>query len=991
MDPTSCSSPTTRATILLPGRPDGTKIAFNRAPPGENREIFVMDADGSNITNLTNSELDDVGPAWSPDGTRIAFEYLTDAWIMNADGSGRVDIGGNGDQSRLDWSPDSTQLAFTMYKCPTTACPGNNNEIWIMDADGANRVNITNHPSHDCCSDWSPITLQPLPPTSPFTYRVWQSTIRGGSLTLPGASEVLTSTVGGGISVGDESVVRETSASGGITINGDGTVVSSTVTGDGVHVSGAAWVADNRITTGECDWGVGVGSPAEVRGNRIQSPGLCAFAYGIHGTTDITITGNTVWGFDTGIKLDSGLVRGNLIHGNSQGLETSSATVISNTFTGTTDRALYVAGGIPPRIEGNNFEFNPGPYDMYNDNPSGSNVIAQHNWWGTTETMAIANRIYDFNDDWTKGQVSYTPVLTAPSADAPAYVRTIALTPESPVGIQAVAFDVGFSREMEVEQAPEMLFSTDRRGTWSVYNTSNSGLPDDTISSIALDKDGPMWLSGSQCNGVARFDGETWTTYEVSNSGLPSNCVFAIAVDNSGVKWFGTFGSGIGGIARFDGETWTVYNEDNSPLSYWDVDVIAIAPDGAKWFHVYDSATGIGEVARFDDANWTIYDSANSGLPDEPVTSIGFDVDGSIWFGTSGGGMVRFDGATWTTYDTSNSGLPDDYIMSLAVDHDGVKWFGTAGTDIVRFDGTTWSVYNYPTTGVPDIAVDRDGTKWFATVDLGVIHFDGLTWTIFDTSNSSLPENQVSEIAIDINGSKWFGTSNNGIGILWDGREYPIIANPEWVDPTRYRASYDINALTPARGLLYHGAGCEVGADGIEIVPNAAYSFTVDYAGSIADTTSPNPPSVTAWGDGSTTTLATRWSASDPESAITLYRYAVGTTPGGTDVVNWTTVGVTEVVRSGLNLLAGQTYYVSVKARNEGGLWSEPGISNGVVAGTATCDLAENDGLITLADVQAEAAHWRGWVGLPYDRDLDGRVTVADVMWYVANLGKPCP
>ncbi|MEE8391923.1 MAG: PKD domain-containing protein, partial [Anaerolineae bacterium] len=42
-------------------------------------------------------------------------------------------------------------------------------------------------------------------------------------------------------------------------------------------------------------------------------------------------------------------------------------------------------------------------------------------------------------------------------------------------------------------------------------------------------------------------------------------------------------------------------------------------------------------------------------------------------------------------------------------------------------------------------------------------------------------------------------------------------------------------------------------------------------------------------------------------------------------------------LRTGLNLTAGQTYYVSVKARNEGGLWSEAGVSSGVVAGSGTC------------------------------------------------------
>jgi len=124
-----------------------------------------------------------------------------------------------------------------------------------------------------------------------------------------------------------------------------------------------------------------------------------------------------------------------------------------------------------------------------------------------------------------------------------------------------------------------------------------------------------------------------------------------------------------------------------------------------------------------------------------------------------------------------------------------------------------------------------------------------------------------------------------------------------------------------------------IGADGIEISPNSAFTFTVDYAGSISDTTPPLQPEVNASGDGSLTTISADWSSSDPESSITQYRYAIGTTPGGREVVDWTYTNGTSVNRNNLNLTFGSTYYASVGARNEGGLWSESGVSNGVVAG----------------------------------------------------------
>ena len=50
------------------GRPDGRRIAFETKIDGD-REIYVMNADGTNVRQLTHNTLWDEGPAWSPDGT----------------------------------------------------------------------------------------------------------------------------------------------------------------------------------------------------------------------------------------------------------------------------------------------------------------------------------------------------------------------------------------------------------------------------------------------------------------------------------------------------------------------------------------------------------------------------------------------------------------------------------------------------------------------------------------------------------------------------------------------------------------------------------------------------------------------------------------------------------------------------------------------------------------------------------------------------------
>ena len=77
--------------------------------------------------------------------------------------------------------------------------------------------------------------------------------------------------------------------------------------------------------------------------------------------------------------------------------------------------------------------------------------------------------------------------------------------------------------------------------------------------------------------------------------------------------------------------------------------------------------------------------------------------------------------------------------------------------------------------------------------------------------------------------------------------------------------------------------------------------------------------------------MSANWDAStDNESGISGYQYAIGTTAGGTQTVNWTSLGnVTTVTKTGLTLTVGQTYYFSVKAVNGAGLTGSATNSNG--------------------------------------------------------------
>src|SRR5206468_6980810 len=81
------------------------KIAFASGRDG-NFEIYVMNADGSGQTRLTNNAAADGEPDWSPEGTKIAFTSLRDVneeiYVMNSNGSGQTNLSNN---AAFDFGP----------------------------------------------------------------------------------------------------------------------------------------------------------------------------------------------------------------------------------------------------------------------------------------------------------------------------------------------------------------------------------------------------------------------------------------------------------------------------------------------------------------------------------------------------------------------------------------------------------------------------------------------------------------------------------------------------------------------------------------------------------------------------------------------------------------------------------------------------------------------------------------------------------------------
>ena len=145
--------------------PDGRKLAFLGV--GDCGQfcfnLYVVNSNGSGLRNLTSKlapRNSDRGPAfdltWSPDGRKLAFvrhgtAFGKPIYVVNADGSGLRNLTPRpqGANTRPAWSPNGRKLAFVSDR-------DGNSEVYVMNADGSGQRNLTRKPAYDADPAWSP-------------------------------------------------------------------------------------------------------------------------------------------------------------------------------------------------------------------------------------------------------------------------------------------------------------------------------------------------------------------------------------------------------------------------------------------------------------------------------------------------------------------------------------------------------------------------------------------------------------------------------------------------------------------------------------------------------------------------------------------------------------------------------------------------------------------------------------------------------------------
>ncbi len=131
--------------------PDGAAVVFTNEG-----NLWKLDMASGSISLLHASENNDSRPAWSPDGSRIAFDAgdpkwkgNVDVYVMDADGKNVKQLT---DHPKIDsqpnWSPDEKWIAYMSEE-------SGNRDIWIMRSDGTHKTQVTSDPGMDVWPRWS--------------------------------------------------------------------------------------------------------------------------------------------------------------------------------------------------------------------------------------------------------------------------------------------------------------------------------------------------------------------------------------------------------------------------------------------------------------------------------------------------------------------------------------------------------------------------------------------------------------------------------------------------------------------------------------------------------------------------------------------------------------------------------------------------------------------------------------------------------------------
>ena len=252
--------------------------------------------------------------------------------------------------------------------------------------------------------------------------------------------------------------------------------------------------------------------------------------------------------------------------------------------------------------------------------------------------------------------------------------------------------------------------------------SSDEGLPQNSVYSIAQDKDGFIWIGTAE--GLVKFDGAEFELFDkYSNSNFISNVILSLFENDDGCLWIGIKA---GGIVRKCGEEFTHFSKDHGLTSDT---VTAIVSDGKKiLFGTFGGGVTVYENGKFkafsknsflpdsfiydmiytndtlyvatDDGLYAIKDdkvvkyAESEGLPELNIRALFMDSNDNLWVGTSDSGLAVLEkGSLKFKVFQTKDGISSDRIFGIQEDSSGKLWIGTIGGGVNIYDGKKFHHY----------------------------------------------------------------------------------------------------------------------------------------------------------------------------------------------------------------------------------------------------------------------------------------------------------
>ena len=292
--------------------------------------------------------------------------------------------------------------------------------------------------------------------------------------------------------------------------------------------------------------------------------------------------------------------------------------------------------------------------------------------------------------------------------------------------VTSIAFDNQGTAWIGTFKQGLIKYSSD---TIEIFNSANSIISDTTIiRDIKIDSKNNVWLG---CDGLIKYDGNDFTHYNSSNTPIPEDFVSSIAIDSKDNIWFSSSRFRRGGLVKFDGNNWNIYTPDNSILPVNSVNSIAVDKNSIIWLSQSETVNNT-YLIRIEGDDWTLYTGDDFGFVPYYLSNIQIDsfnrVYGAIDYSLSN--MVINHGPQIFMYNGKSSKVFqfDDYsdVKSITIDNRNNIWCEIFGGYAV-YNGEEWFVDEtiFRETGIFTIEQSNDDRIWIGTGDGIFINNDG--------------------------------------------------------------------------------------------------------------------------------------------------------------------------------------------------------------------------------------------------------------------------